>query len=201
MIERSLIGEGMTVETNSKKHTAEGVQWAEFDTTITGKIGTVEFRALIECRDRPSQGAAPRTWIDQLASTAKVFGYHRVIAVSTTGFSPGAVKSADLLGVELRTFANVKDTNPVAWLAPTTFLVKEFKCENLHATIFVRRETSDTLKKALGTLLKKATARSELIVFPATPSKLSFVGLFWKMPPRHSGLLRRGIYQNPFAYR
>ncbi len=102
MIERYLAPSGFTVET--RKHVYEnGVQVAELDIIITGKVGTSTFKGLIECRDRLSEGAAPASWIEQLVGRRNRFNFSSVMAVSSTGFSHGAISYAAQVGIELRT--------------------------------------------------------------------------------------------------
>jgi len=102
MIERYLAPSGFTVETRKQVY-ENGVQVAELDIIITGKVGTSTFRGLIECRDRPSEGSAPASWIEQLVGRRDRFNLSSVMAVSTTGFAPGATSYAADAGIELRT--------------------------------------------------------------------------------------------------
>ncbi len=91
MIEASLAPSGFTVETRKRVY-EDGVQIAELDIIITGRVGTSSFTGLIECRDRPSGGAAPVSWIEQLVGRRDRFKLSSVMAVSTTGFAPGRNK-------------------------------------------------------------------------------------------------------------
>lgn len=108
-VEETLLPEGFEVKTNQHVCDEDGVPIAEFDITASGKIGTTDFRWLIECRDRPSRGPAPGFWIEQLVTRRRRFGFDKVTAVSTTGFAAGAIACARQYGIELRT---VKDLMP-----------------------------------------------------------------------------------------
>jgi hypothetical protein len=57
---------------------------------------------LIECRDRPSAGPQPRNWIQALIGRKVDFGFNGVIAVSSTGFTKGAIALAKREGIGLR---------------------------------------------------------------------------------------------------
>jgi hypothetical protein len=65
-VERVLLPQGFEVRTNERIFDEDGMQIAEFDIDIRGKIGSTEIAWLIECRDRPAGGAAPGSWIEQL---------------------------------------------------------------------------------------------------------------------------------------
>jgi hypothetical protein len=102
MIERYLAPSEFTVETRKQVY-ENGVQIAELDIIITGRVGTSKFTGLIECRDRPSDGKAPGSWIEQLVGRKDRFKLSSVMAVSTTGFALGAIRYATEKGIELRT--------------------------------------------------------------------------------------------------
>jgi hypothetical protein len=102
-IERIVAKAGKTVEVNKRFYDDQGVQVAEFDILITFSSDLGEHKWLIECRDRPSQGSAPGSWIEQLIGRKFLHQLDRVIAVSTTDFSPGAKHWAETGSIELRT--------------------------------------------------------------------------------------------------
>jgi hypothetical protein len=101
-IESILLPEGFEVEPRERVLDNEGRQIAEFDVIIRGKVGSTDFMWLIECRDRPSTGPAPGSWIEQLVGRRDRFSINKVTAVSTTGFAPGAKEYAESRGIELR---------------------------------------------------------------------------------------------------
>lgn len=78
------------------------VQIAELDILIEGPVGSTSFEWLIECRDRPSEGAQGGDWIEQLVGRRDRFRLDKVTAVSTTGFSAPAREYAKEKGIELR---------------------------------------------------------------------------------------------------
>jgi Restriction endonuclease len=120
-IEKIVAKAGKTVAVNKHFYNDQGVQVAEFDIFITFSSDLVDYKWLIECRDRPSQGAAPGSWIEQLIGRKFLHQFDRVIAVSTTDFSPGAKHWAEEGNIELRTVNQVE--TPESWLCnAVTFL-------------------------------------------------------------------------------
>lgn len=115
-LERSFLPPDFAVEARRREFAENGIQLAEFDLVITGRIGSASVSWLCECRDRPSDGPAPGAWIEQLAGRRLRFNFDKVMAVSTTGFAPGAVDYARQVGIDLR---NVSALTPDAmqdWL-------------------------------------------------------------------------------------
>ena len=113
-IERVAKGNGFNIEVNQKIYNADGVQLSEFDIIISDEVGVYDGALLIECRDRPSQGAASSAWIEQLYGRKHFHNFFHVIAVSTTGFSPGAVHLAQKGNIELRVVSELQQ--PEKWL-------------------------------------------------------------------------------------
>ena len=58
-IEELLLPTGFKVTSNERIYNDEGIQIAEFDVEVRGKLGTTDIAWLIECRDRPGSGPAP----------------------------------------------------------------------------------------------------------------------------------------------
>jgi Restriction endonuclease len=113
-IEKLAARDGKTIEVNKRFYDDNGIQVAEFDIFIKYFSELGEHGWLIECRDRPSQGSAPGSWIEQLIGRKMLHELDRVIAVSTMGFSPGAVHWANKGGIELRTVKEAEQ--PENWL-------------------------------------------------------------------------------------
>jgi len=115
-VERTLLPQGFDVKTNERVYNDEGVQIAEFDIEIHGKVGSTSIAWLIECRDRPGKGSAPGSWIEQLVGRRTRFGFDKVTAVSTTGFAPGAAEFAKAQGIELREVKSLSPEEFADWL-------------------------------------------------------------------------------------
>ncbi len=115
-IEQLLLPQGFTVKSNERVYNDDGEQIAEFDVQITGKLGSTDMAWLIECRDRPSAGPAPGSWIEQLAGRRDRFGLNKVTAVSSTGFSSSAQHAAERLGIELRIVTNLSVDDIADWM-------------------------------------------------------------------------------------
>lgn len=116
-IEELLLPQGFSVIGNSRVYNDEGVQIAEFDVEIRGRLGSTEIVWLIECRDRPGQGPAPGSWIEQLVGRRDRFGFNKITAVSTTGFAKGAIDYANESGIEMRTVEQITANEVKGWLA------------------------------------------------------------------------------------
>lgn len=101
-IEKQLLPDTFSVTGNETLVGEGGITEAEFDIVIEGKVGSVACKWLIECRDRPSQGAAPGSWIEQLVGRKAAYDFDKVIAVSTCGYSQGARNIAEGGAITLR---------------------------------------------------------------------------------------------------
>lgn len=108
-IERSLLPNGFEVVLNKTEFNETGDQIAEFDIVISGRLGSSLVKWLIECRDRPSQGPAPGSWLEQLAGRKRRFKFDKVIAVSTTGFAEGAREFAESEGISVRSVDRISE--------------------------------------------------------------------------------------------
>jgi len=64
-VERVLLPQGFEVRTNERVFNEDGIQIAEFDIDVQeSRLDRIAW--LIECRDRPADGPAPSSWIDNL---------------------------------------------------------------------------------------------------------------------------------------
>lgn len=108
-IEAQMLPQGFKVEPRQRVRDGSGDQIAELDIVISGALGSSTVNWLLECRDRPSEGAAPVSWIEQLVGRRERFGFDKVFAISTTGFSKAAVDFAKTKGIVLRTVMRLTD--------------------------------------------------------------------------------------------
>lgn len=116
LLERAFLPIGFTVEQRKPVFNESKVQIAELDILVKGNVGSVEYKMLVECRDRPSEGAAPAAWIEQLVGRRNRLKVDTIVAVSTTGFAPGAVEFAAEANIRLREFTRLEFTDVVSWL-------------------------------------------------------------------------------------
>src|SRR5262245_40026896 len=125
-IEALFLPQGLLIKSNRKEFreiNGKRSQIAEFDIEIRGRLGSTDVVWLIECRDRPSEGPAPGEWIEQLVGRRKRFGFTKVIAVSTTGFAPGALEYATEEGIELKHVHEITAEGVRSWYATQELLV------------------------------------------------------------------------------
>ena len=155
-VEKSLLPHGFEVKTNEKVYDADGVQIAEFDIEIRGKVGSTNFTWLIECRDRPSDGPAPGAWIEQLVGRRTRFGFNKVTAVSTMGFAPGAITFARSEGIELREVKALSPDEFDSWLAIRFHHHIEKITALRHASIQVNEQETEERKHVLLEILSNA---------------------------------------------
>lgn len=171
MVEETLLPRGFRVSVNKKLYDDNGAQLAEFDIQVEGRLGSTEVRWLIECRDRPSDGPQGGDWIQQLAGRRGLFGFNKITAVSTSGFTHSARFAAEGLQVELREVTE-QEPDLFGWLK-----VQPMRVTNPHIhvrgfTLVVPRDTEPDMKAALEGLmgtrdnnetLFRATANGELM--------------------------------------
>lgn len=152
-VEESLVPEGFEVKTNDRVYNDDGVQIAEFDIEVRGKVGSTEISWLIECRDRPSSGPAPGAWIEQLVGRRTRFGFNKVTAVSTTGFATGAAEFALVQGIEVREVGSLNPDEFSDWLY-IRHITQFERLSNLeHAGFHIDESEGDEKKNALAKAL------------------------------------------------
>ena len=119
----------------------------EVDASVRVKIGTAPILITLECRKRqPTQDV---TWIEQLATKRQHVCAAKTIAVSSSGFSDGAVAAAKASGVELRRLDEVTRADIDSWLAPQ-FMLHIFRQSKLKTVnISYHQEPGDTLSPIL----------------------------------------------------
>lgn len=162
-IEEALIPKGFTVTTNRRLVNEDGVQVAEFDIEVRGRLGSAEIAWLIECRDRPGNGSAPGSWIEQLAGRQTLHGFNKVTAVSSSGFSPGARALAHKAGIDLRTLRSVTAEDVAGWLGMRHIDWVVRHSELQAANFGIAKETSPKLIEALLRWIATFDGRSPIL--------------------------------------
>lgn len=184
-IEKSLLPDNFSVKTNEKILNDEGVQIAEFDIEIEGRLGTTDIKWLIECRDRPSAGSAPGSWIEQLVGRRDRFGFNKVTAVSTTGFAEGAVDYARESGIELRTIKEITFEEISDWFSITHMTLFKQHSELSNAILIVNPDESEEKKIALDSKVKESNADTPILTSSSTGKTVSAANAFLALTSQH----------------
>lgn len=177
-IEKALLPQGITVTPNDKVYNDEGVQIAEFDIEIEGKVGAAHFKWLIECRDRPSQGPAPGAWIEQLVGRRDRFKFNKVIAVSTTGFAQGAEEYAAEAGIEIRNVTEANVDKISDWFSIETMPLLKRGGNLEHAQLQITKDEPEKNKAAITKLINSTNADTPILVSTENGNKVTVVAAF-----------------------
>ncbi|WP_437717074.1 hypothetical protein WMF45_12055 [Sorangium sp. So ce448] len=161
-VERNLLPVGFEVRANERVYNDDGAQIAELDLVISGKVGTTDFTWLIECRDRPSDGPAPGSWIEQLVGRRDRFGFNKVTAVSTTSFSPGALQYGREAKIELRAVRSLAPEE-LSWLAIRHITQRQYQVHLEQTQLHFDRETDENLSDALAEALRTRQPEENLL--------------------------------------
>ena len=116
-------------------------QMREVDASIRYRIGTVDILITIECRKRSRR--ADDTWIEQLAIKRAKIGAAKTIAVSATGFSESAHRTAAQHGIELRTLSEVSPAHLQSWFLPTGVVHVFRKIEQIECVVYLECTDGD----------------------------------------------------------
>lgn len=106
-IEEILAPEGVVIKSPDRIKDLVTGQMREVDASIRYKVGSTPILITIECRERA--GVQDDTWIEQLATKRNKIGAAKTIAVSSTGFTKPAVRSARFHNIELRQINDITD--------------------------------------------------------------------------------------------
>lgn len=177
-VEQILLPHDITISANEKVFNDEGIQIAEFDIEIEGKVGSTHLKWLIECRDRPAQGSAPGSWIEQLVGRRDRFNFNKVIAVSTTGFASGAITYAKEAGIEIRTVteSNLDQIKDWFLIETMSLLVKGGKLDN--AKLIIDQEESVEIKKDLKEKLQTHGITEPILISTKTNEAINILVAF-----------------------
>jgi len=99
----------------------DGRKIGEIDVTLRGDFGSSRIFVGIECRDRPSEPPQGREWIREIKGKKDDLGVHKMIAVSTTSFTPQAVDLASQFDIDLLHVQTVDQLDLHDWFKPLTF--------------------------------------------------------------------------------
>ena len=105
--------EGATVRSPDRIRDKVTGQLREVDASIRYQVGSAAILITIECRRRDA--VQDDTWLEQLAKKREKIGAAVTIAVSASGFSSSAARTAEQSGIELRTLKEVTDEEIASW--------------------------------------------------------------------------------------
>lgn len=162
-IEKYLLPDDFDVTLNENIYNDDGVQIAEFDIQIVGKVGSSTYKWLIECRDRPSQGPAPGAWIEQLVGRRDRFNFDKVTAVSTTDFASGAFDFAKAKGIELRKVDNISVETIADWFLPKYLGVVKQLGKLVHAELGIIHDNYKKYIEPLSNILSSSNSNSKIL--------------------------------------
>jgi hypothetical protein len=149
-VEKLSLPEGFIVELNKRiRGENDGVE-VEFDVVISGSIGSAKMIWLIECRDRPSGGAAPVSWIEQLIGRRDRFQINKITAVSTRPFSKPARALAAAKGIDLRQVKSLSADEFRDWLTMPSYQHTTRVTDLKHASFLVPDDMPEAIGYAAG---------------------------------------------------
>jgi hypothetical protein len=163
-IEEALAGQAVSIESNVKEFSEDGVQLAEFDLIVSGRLGSAEIQVLIECRDRPGSGSAPRSWIEQMIGRRLAGKFSHVIAVSTSGFSEAAKILAVAQKIEIRQVDRLDSKQVGRWIAEINFNFQQIRFDHFDASLDFHPGTSSRIRRAADKLLTNLKSSSKVFV-------------------------------------
>lgn len=113
-IEEFLCPKGAVVESPAYIPDLETGTMREVDASIRFTVGSTQLLIVIECRDRSQKQDV--LWIEQLSSKKRNLGISELIAVSSIGFTPEAVRKGRSLGVQIRKLNKISNEDILDFL-------------------------------------------------------------------------------------
>ncbi|MBI5042437.1 MAG: restriction endonuclease [Nitrospirae bacterium] len=196
-VEKTLLPEGFAVTTNERIFNDEGIQIAEFDIEIRGKVGSTAIAWLIECRDRPSSGPASNSWIEQLVGRRTRFGFNKVTAVSTTGFATGATEFALAQGIELREVKALSPEEFADWLKIRHIHNVERHTMLENASLLIDESEPKDRQRALAELLSKTEGSAAFLKSSKSGNTTTLANAFSSAAGKIEGLFDDLVANGP----
>jgi hypothetical protein len=192
-VEKILLPQGFKVSLREKIFEDE-IQIAELDITVSGRVGTTLFTWLIECRDRPSEGPAPVSWIEQLVGRRARLNFNKVTAVSTTGFGQPAIDYSRKEGIELRNVADVdiSEESISKWFKVRTMLFSNSHGALKHVSFVLPPQVNSEQLSNFNLLLQRINTTDLILIHTGSGEKLSisdaFRDVMTKVPQIFTGI-------------
>ncbi len=134
---------GAEIKTRDKIYDKVAKEPREVDVSVRFRKGSHDFLIIFECRDRKRKNGPD--WIEQITQKTRDLGANKVIAVSSSGFTQGAIEKAKQHNIKLRTLEEITPQEIFDWFIPKSipvrrpyfdvkqlqFIEKEFKLETL----------------------------------------------------------------------
>lgn len=175
ILEKGLNGKDIKVTSPDTIYDKVAEESREIDISLKGNMGSHEMLVIIECRDRkPREDVA---WPEQLATKRDHVGANLAIAVSSRGFSEGARKKADFLGIRLRTLEEIDPNEIMEWFQARKLTAFSLKWNFLKADIapYASLDVSQTedLQKFLKSFSGAFRSDAKFIIDPKIDGELS----------------------------
>ena len=132
-LEKTLGPQGIKVKSPDYIRGCISKSLREIDISLRSHTSSSEILVIIECRDR--KGTEDVTWIEQLPSKREDVGAHKVVAVSSTGFSSGAINMAKVKDIELRTLEEIDPNEILLWFGFEELTVLNYHINFKHVSI------------------------------------------------------------------
>ena len=113
-LEELLSGSSLKVTAPAKLPDYDSGGYREVDIAIEGRVGSHNILIAIECRDHKKR--QDKIWIEQLRTKKEAIRANKMIAVSTSGFSKSAIRTAQQYGIETRQVININSEELAATL-------------------------------------------------------------------------------------
>ena len=143
LLEKHLGNEGIKVTSPDYIEGKKSKSPREVDISLRSQIGSSDILVIVECRDR--KGNEDVTWIEQLATKREDVGADKAVAVSSTGFSKGAINLATAENIELRTLEEIDPNEILLWFAFKEFTVLKRSSSFDHISIKLTAPDTVTL--------------------------------------------------------
>lgn len=119
-------------------------------------MGSHEILIILECRDR--KRVEDITWIEQLAAKRDAIGAHKAIAVSSSGFTSGAIKKARSQNIELRTIEKITLEDISSWFRVHSIRYQNLAISNARANLITKQPHKD--RKLMDNFLASVKGRN-----------------------------------------
>ena len=180
-LEKTLGPQGIKVKSPDYIRGCISKSLREIDISLRSHTSSSEILVIIECRDR--KGTEDVTWIEQLPSKRKDVGAHKAVAVSSTGFSSGAINMAKAEDIELRTLEEVNPNEILLWFGFKELTVLNYHIKHVSIRLSVPKSVSVKVSPEVHSSVSPVfDINAPIFVRKKDGNKVSLLDI-WKMVP------------------